>query len=58
MTYGYEYSPANKSYEIAPIGPDGELDWENELCITVDNDNEEQAKLIVNAVNAYLASPK
>ena len=49
--YGYEYSPANKAYEIAPIGLDGELDWNNELCVTAGDDDEAQAKLIVDALN-------
>lgn len=51
VRYGYEYSPANDAYEIAPIGIDGELDWDNEVCITANGD-EAVAKLIVGALNA------
>ena len=53
--YGYQYSPANKAYEIAPIDSDGELDWNNELCITAGDGpaDEWQAKMIVRAVNSH-----
>lgn len=52
--YSYEYCPANDAYEIAPVGPDGELDWDNEVCITASND-EAMAKRIVDGLNRNAA---
>jgi aspartate carbamoyltransferase regulatory subunit len=43
--YGYEYSQANDAFEIAPIGVEGELNCENELCITATNKDIRRALL-------------
>ena len=53
--WGYEYSPANNAFEIAPIGANGELDWDQEVAITADS-SEANAALIVRAVNGYDAA--
>lgn len=46
--WGFEWSEANKSFEIAPLDKDSECDWAHEVCITAD-DSEANARLIAAA---------
>jgi len=48
----YEYSEANKAYEIFPIDENGEPIIEQEICITADDD-EANANRIVDCVNSH-----
>lgn len=43
--WGYEYSKANRAYEIAPFDENKYLDWSREICITASK-NMANARLI------------